>query len=100
MTYKDSFPDFDYELPIIDGFRDASWHNDACPSLIKDLGNDYHIQIFCNYKDKSKSEFWDTPDADYKLFSVCMITPEDLNSAFLIESNDIEEIKRFIASLN
>lgn len=36
MGYREEFPDFDREMPTIDGFRDDSWHNDACPCLVRE----------------------------------------------------------------
>jgi hypothetical protein len=43
-TYLSEFPNYDDELPAIDGFEDSSWHNDACPSLTKELGGDRFFQ--------------------------------------------------------
>ena len=55
MNYLDCFPDYDRELIKIDGFRDTSWRNDACPSISRGL-----IQIFCNYADPKKREIKDS----------------------------------------
>jgi hypothetical protein len=53
MTYLTEFSDFDYALPVIEGFADASWHDDVCPSLINEaLG----LRLWCDYADTAKRE--------------------------------------------
>ena len=64
MTYLSEFPDFDYDLPVIRGFHDDSWHNDVCPSLSCTL--QYHtihgdfdgatIKVWCDYADPKRRE--------------------------------------------
>ena len=56
MTYKTEFPDFDYELPVIPGFVDQSWHNDVCPSLVNE---ELDVILWCDYADASKREMPD-----------------------------------------
>lgn len=51
--YRKEFPDFDYDLPVIAGFEDESWHNDVCPSLAND---DMGLRLWCDYIDVSKRE--------------------------------------------
>ena len=51
--YSTEFPDFDYALPVIEGFRNVSWHNDACPSLMND---DETLTLWCDYADVTKRE--------------------------------------------
>jgi hypothetical protein len=46
------FPDFDYDLPVIEGFTDTSWHNDLCPSL----SGPRNLILWCDYADASKRE--------------------------------------------
>lgn len=53
-NYREEFRDFDGELPIIEGFKDSSWHNETCPSL---LNEELHLQLFVDYVDPQKSEF-------------------------------------------
>lgn len=97
MTYKTEFPHFDDTLPTLEGFYDSSWHNDACPSICKDLGNDSYLKIYVDYKDKAKSDFFDVEDEFYSRFHVYLDKPEeDLNAELLFQSNDWEEIKQFI----
>lgn len=54
MTYKNEFPDHDYEIILPEGYEDISWHNDACPSICKTIDKDHAIVIYCDYKDPAK----------------------------------------------
>lgn len=54
---KTEFPEFDEDLPEIEGFEDQSWHNDACPCLINET---LHLILYVDYDDFDKCEF---PDA-------------------------------------
>lgn len=53
MTYKTDFPDFEYNLPEIDGFIDDTWRNDVCPSLYNKTLN---LKLYCDYLDPDKRE--------------------------------------------
>ena len=53
MGYKYEFPDFDGELPVIEGFVDDSWHNDVCPSMFNKRTN---IKLWVDYVDPDKRE--------------------------------------------
>ena len=100
MNYLEQFPHFDDTLPTLAGFYDSSWHNDACPSITKDLGEETYLQIYIDYKDKAKSDFYDVEDADYSRFSVHLDKPNELmNPEFLFSSNDWAEIEKFIKEL-
>ena len=59
--YKDEFPDYDAELWVPNGFVDASWHNDACPHVEKNLfaspAFDLRVEIWQDYKDIDKREY-------------------------------------------
>ena len=70
MNYKDEFPAFDDVLPTLEGFEDSSWHNDSCPSLGKDLGDDNYLQVFVDWKNKEMSDFADLMGDQYKRFVV------------------------------
>ena len=57
--YKQEFPNFDDDLPTIEGFFDCSWHNDSCPSIMGyynpktkqiDGEDEPFIQIYIEYK--------------------------------------------------
>jgi hypothetical protein len=101
MNYKNEFPRFDDTLPTLAGFYDSSWHNDACPSITKDLGNDRYLKIYIDYKDKEQSDFFDVPEERYFRFGVYLDKPEeDCNAEFLFQSNDWAEIEKFIKELN
>jgi hypothetical protein len=99
MNYLEQFPHYDDTLPTLEGFYDSSWHNDACPSITKDLGGEKYLQVFCDYKNKELSDFADLVDG-YARFSVCYQNhEEDLNGQYLFESNDWTEIETFIKEL-
>jgi hypothetical protein len=101
MNYKTAFPRFDDTLPTLEGFYDSSWHNDACPSITKDLGNDRYLKIYIDYKDKERSDFRDMEDEHYFRFAVYLEKPEeDCNAEFLLQSKDWAEIEKFIKELN
>ena len=100
MNYLEQFPHYDDTLPTLEGFYDSSWHNDACPSITKDLGEETYLQIYIDYKDKAKSDFYDVEDRNYSRFHVNLDKPNEwLDSKFLFESNDWAEIEKFIKEL-
>jgi hypothetical protein len=100
MNYLEQFPHYDDTLPTLEGFYDSSWHNDACPSLTKDLGGEKYLQVFCDYKDKELSDFADLVEG-YARFSVFYQDHEqDLNAELLFESNNWADIEKFIKELN
>lgn len=101
MNYKTEFPSFDDELPTLEGFYDASWHNDACPSLCKDLGDDRYLTIYVDWKDKSQGEFYDMEDHEYSRFHVYLDNPEEqFNAELIFSSNDWNEVVKFVKGLN
>ncbi len=54
MSVLTEFPNFDDELPEIEGFVDTSYHHDVCPSLTnKELG----LQLFVDYANPEASEY-------------------------------------------
>lgn len=53
-NYREAFPDFDDELPEIEGFIDMSWHNEACPCLVSE---DLHLRLMIDYADESLREY-------------------------------------------
>lgn len=56
MSVQTEFPNFDGDLPVIDGFEDTSYRHDICPSLTnKELG----LQLFVDYADPDLSEYPD-----------------------------------------
>lgn len=55
-TVAVEFPDFDDTLPVIEGFEDSSWHNDASPSM---MNKELHLLLWIDYVDPARSEFPD-----------------------------------------
>jgi hypothetical protein len=53
MSQATLFPDYDDVLPTIDGFIDASYGNDTCPSLYSEA---LQLTVHCDYKDEAKRE--------------------------------------------
>ena len=96
-NYMQAFPHFDDTLPTLEGFHDSSWHNDACPSITKNLGNETYLQIYIDYKDKAKSDFYDVDDRDYSRFQVNLDKPNEfMNPEILFSSNDWASVENFI----
>jgi hypothetical protein len=92
---KTEFPDFNEELPVIEGFEDQSWHNDACPCLINET---MHLILYVDYDDFDKCEF---PDArksgDMKKYHLMSLTEDNQvmdppEAADIMETNDLAEI--------
>jgi len=83
MSYRTFFPDFDYELPKIDGFTDSSWGNDVCPSIYNEaLG----LMIYCDYADASKRDGYNM-----------RYTVNDDGTESLLETDDLAEVLAFVA---
>ena len=99
-NYKHEFPRFDDTLPTLEGFHDSSWHNDACPSITKDLGEETYLQIYIDYKDKAQSDFYDVEEERYFRYQVNLDKPNEwLNSKVLLSSNDWAEVVTFINNM-
>jgi hypothetical protein len=99
QDYKVEFPRYDDELPTLKGFEDSSWHNDACPSLMKyidDKGT--FVQIFCDYKNKEESDFADLDGDDYYRFTVMLANSEADWAITLTESNYWKTIEEYITT--
>ena len=100
-NYMHEFPRFDDTLPTLEGFEDSSWHNDACPSITKDLGKETYLQIYIDYKDKAQGDFYDVEDEDFSRYQVRLDKPNEwMSSKFLFASNDWAEVEQFIKELN
>lgn len=84
MTYRDEFPDFDYELPVIPGFEDHSWHNDVCPSLVS---TDRKLNLWCDYADPKLREM-----DDGKRFTLVAGEYGEEEQTTLCVSDDLAEI--------
>lgn len=57
-SFYQCFPDYDDELPTLEGFYDSSYKNDSCPSLSDDADPDPEncLFIFCDYKEPSRRD--------------------------------------------
>lgn len=83
--YLREFPDYDAELPTLEGFVDDSWHNDTCPSLVNPaLG----LKLWCEYVNEDKRE---CGGARYALHR-----HDDNDNSFIVESNNLDDIKKAI----
>ena len=92
MTVKNEFPNYDDVLPMLEGFEDVSYKNDVCPSISKELAENTHLILFCDYKNKKLRE-------DSEGFRYCLSLELSMlmcNSKILLCSNDIMEVKKFI----
>jgi hypothetical protein len=83
--YLREFPDYDAELPTLEGFSDDSWHNDTCPSLVNPaLG----LKLWCEYADENKRE---CGGARYALHQ-----HDEGNNLLILESDNLDDIKKAI----
>lgn len=90
MSYKYEFPDYDDELPVIDGFKDESWHNDVCPSMEKRIYNDAYLKLWCDYRNPEMREIGGNQ------YIISYFDDATMNSVPMFSSDDIEEVKKFI----
>ena len=52
------FPEYDDVLTIPRGWTDTSWHNNACPSIAKEItSKKLSVVIWCDYKNPSMRDF-------------------------------------------
>lgn len=73
---KVEFPEFDDELPEIDGFVDRSWANESCPCL---LNEELHLQLFVDFVDPELSEFPEERlSGDLKRFGLYNLTEDNM----------------------
>lgn len=101
VNYKTEFPRYDDELPTIKGFEDSSWHNDACPSLMRHIDdNGTFIQIFCDYKDQANSDWADLDPENYKRFNIMLASSQADWSVALFESNNWADIVEYLTRFN
>lgn len=49
MLYQTEFKDFILGVEVPADFVDTSWHNDACPSFTKNLGNGLCAKVYVDY---------------------------------------------------
>jgi hypothetical protein len=83
MKYRKAFPDFDSELPCIEGFIDDSWRNDVCPSLYNKTLN---LKLFCDYLNPEKRE------CGGKRYSLQQHDEEMSLEDIILESESLEDV--------
>ena len=83
------FPSFKDDFPSIDGFVDTSWHNDACPSLGKEVNPNDWLYLFVDYSDPDLREIGNSKYSVH--FNV-----DGKENQFLLETDSLEEAKLFI----
>jgi hypothetical protein len=87
MKYKKDFPNFDYEIPKLEGFEDDSWINDVCPSF---YNPHKHLKVFFDYEDTLKRE------AGGLKYTLWRYYPFDDVMQFIDQSDNLEDIKALI----
>jgi hypothetical protein len=93
-----AFPDYDDTLPVIEGFSDYSYKNDACPCIGKELGEHQYLLLYCDYKNSELSECHNQGDAIYYRYCLMLDLPmEQFNAKILGNFETIEQVKSFIA---
>ncbi|MBK4736215.1 hypothetical protein JJB74_16450 [Noviherbaspirillum sp. DKR-6] len=90
--YQREFPGFgDLGVSLPEGFEDASWHNDACPSFDKLLPNGQYLRIWIDFKEAADREF-----SERMRFSLGLYDHEISHLRDLLDSEDFVEICRAI----
>lgn len=56
MNYKTEFPNYQDEIPALEGFIDTSYGNDACPSFELPLSDGLAVRVWVEYADPSQRE--------------------------------------------
>lgn len=90
-NYRTEFRDYDGELPVIDGMKDNSWHNDAMPSMINESGT---LTLWVNYVNPAWREVGD------KLYCLCSNDPAGTSEKVIVETDDLQEVISIIAERN
>ena len=85
-----------YQMPTLNGFNDSSYHNDACPSISKHLGNDFYLQLWVDYPKSLKhlSDFADREE--YTQYHLSLVNDETGLHDGLLSTNDFDEIQKTI----
>lgn len=84
MSQATFFPDYDDTLPIIDGFIDASYGNDTCPSIYSEA---LQLTVHCDYADVAKRE----------IEGCTRYGISDAGGDSLLETDDLAEVLAFVA---
>ena len=94
-----AFPNYDDTLPVLEGFSDYSYKNDACPCIGKQFNDDDYLMIYCDYKNPELSECHDGGE-DYYRYCIMLDLSMDqnqINPKVLGIFKTIDEVKSFIA---
>lgn len=83
MSYLKEFPDFDFDIPHIEGFTDTSWHNNVSPSFARKLNDTHSITLWVDYLDPDRRECGGTQ------FLVCVHETEDGDNNEVILETDL-----------
>ena len=94
---KYAFPRYDDTLPVLEGFEDYSYKNDACPCIGKELGEHKYLLIYCDYKNSELSECHDGSNTYYRYCIMLDLPMEQFNAKVLGNFETIEQVKSFIA---
>lgn len=87
--YLQEFADFDYELPVIPGWVDHSWHNDVSPHIEGD-----GLSLWCDYTEASMRE----TEGGKRFTLYKLLNDEGEMGDMVAESDDLAEIMAAIAA--
>jgi len=95
---KNAFPRYDDDLPVIEGFDDYSYKNDACPCIGKDFGNEQYLMIYCDYKNPELSECHDGGEKYYRYCVILDLAMDrnQINPKVLGNYETIDEVKQLV----
>ena len=89
--YKVEFPDFELGVEIPEGWYEASWHNDICPSW--EWGDLY--KLFIDYKNPQDREM-----SELKRFCIAKIHDIDELNEAVLHTDNFEDVVTFTRNLN
>jgi hypothetical protein len=96
---KSAFPRYDDTLPVLEGFSDYSYKNDACPCIGKQFGDDQYLMIYCDYKNPELSECYSSDDDAYYRYCIILDLPMvQFNGKVLGNFETLAEVENFIAN--
>lgn len=99
--YLQEFPDYDDKLRMIDGFVDASYHNDAAPCIAKyyDLEKEdaptTAVEVYQDYKNPELSELSGEPNHKrYNVFKNTYSSKDGGDISCVLSTNSWEKAKK------
>lgn len=97
-NYEKEFPHFSgVEMPTFDGFDDTSWHNDACPSFEKKMGNGLAIRLWVDHPDPQKRDGADFGNLPFR-FAIDLMKNGECETTLVI-TDDLYALKDDIAKV-